>query len=94
VKAVNQQQQQQQQQPPIRGINSTIAAAINSTAPPPPIILINGTTPINGTAGQNYTFAATSPVVSSDKLLYLGYHGNSDSKHDDSRDSKTQPFWF
>jgi hypothetical protein len=31
---------------------------------------------INSTAGQNYTFAATSPVVASGKLLYLGYHGS------------------
>ena len=80
VKAVNQHQQQS-----TRGINST--AAINSTVPP--IILINGT------AGQNYTFAATSPAATSDQLLYLRYHGttnpthgNSGPKHDDSRDSK------
>jgi hypothetical protein len=31
---------------------------------------------INSTAGQNYTFAAISPVVASGKLLYLGYHGS------------------
>ncbi|MFL6424939.1 MAG: hypothetical protein ACJ71R_15285, partial [Nitrososphaeraceae archaeon] len=31
---------------------------------------------INSTTGQNYTFAATSPVVASGKLLYLGYHGS------------------
>ena len=31
----------------------------------------------NGTAGQNYTFASTSPVVGSGKLMYLGFHGDS-----------------
>src|SRR5919197_385881 len=41
---------------------------------------------INSTAGQNYTFAATSPLVSSDKLLYLGYHGGDHTQtKDDSR---------
>jgi hypothetical protein len=62
---------------------------------PQPITLINGTAGINNTAGLNYTFAATSPIASSDKLLYLGYHGgtkssndNSGSKHEDSTDSK------
>jgi hypothetical protein len=60
-----------------------------------PITAINGTARTNGTAGQNYTFAATSPVASSDRLLYLGYHGdtkssdgNSGTKHHDSTDSK------
>jgi trimeric autotransporter adhesin len=93
IRAIN----QQQPSPSIRGINSTTGfnsttstAAINTTALPP-IILINGTTPINSTAGQNYTFAATSPVATSDQLLYLGYHGpqgNSGSKHNDNHDSK------
>jgi hypothetical protein len=91
IRAIN----QQQPSPSIRGINSTTgfnstAVAINTTALPP-IILINGTTPINSTAGQNYTFAATSPVATSDQLLYLGYHGaqgNSGSKHNDNHDSK------
>jgi cytoskeletal protein RodZ len=36
-------------------------------------------TGINYTAGKNYTFAATSPPVASDKLMYLGYHGSSSS---------------
>jgi hypothetical protein len=45
-------------------------------------------TAINGTAGQNHTFAATSPVVSSDEPLYLGYHGNGGSKDKDSPDRK------
>jgi hypothetical protein len=39
---------------------------------------------INSTAGQNYTFAATSPVVASDKLLYLGYHGTASPTHTSS----------
>ncbi|MFL6370048.1 MAG: hypothetical protein ACJ72F_04370, partial [Nitrososphaeraceae archaeon] len=52
---------------------------------------------INSTAGQNYTFAAISPVVASGKLLYLGYHGSdgtpttdgdSSSKDKDSSDTK------
>jgi hypothetical protein len=30
----------------------------------------------NGTAGQNYTFASISPVVTSDKPMHLGYHGD------------------
>ena len=33
----------------------------------------------NSTAGQNYTFASTSPAVASDKLLYLGYHADDSS---------------
>jgi hypothetical protein len=60
-----------------------------------PITAINGTARANGTAGENYTFAATSPVASFDRLLYLGYHGdtkssdgNSGTKHHDSTDSK------
>jgi hypothetical protein len=60
-----------------------------------PIAAINSTAGANGTTAQNYTFAATSPIASSDKLMYLGYngntkssHGNSDSKHDDSTDNK------
>jgi hypothetical protein len=36
-------------------------------------------TPINGTDGQNYTSVASPPVVSSGKLLYLGYHDEGDS---------------
>jgi hypothetical protein len=41
---------------------------------------------INSTAAQNYTFTPTSPVVASDKLLYLGYHGGDDGTptNDDS----------
>ena len=60
-----------------------------------PIAAINRTAGTNGTTGQNYTFAATSPAATSDQLLYLGYHGdtksshgNSGSKHDDSTDNK------
>jgi ribosomal protein L18 len=33
----------------------------------------------NGTAGQNYTFAAATPAVASGKLMYLGNHGDGDS---------------
>ncbi|HYZ50166.1 MAG TPA: hypothetical protein VE593_04705, partial [Nitrososphaeraceae archaeon] len=61
-----------------------------------PIARVNSTTASNSTAGQNYTFAATSPVPStSAQLIYLGYHGdtksshgNDGSKHDDSSHSK------
>jgi hypothetical protein len=56
-----------------------------------PIARVNSTTVSNGTAGQNYTFAATSPVPStSDQLVYLGYHGDIKSSHgnDDSSHSK------
>jgi len=74
IKAVN---QQLQKQPPIKeingttGINSTTAAT-NSIAPP--IILTSGAAPINNTAGQNYTFAATSlPAASDQTLPWLSY---------------------
>jgi hypothetical protein len=33
------------------------------------------TTPINGTAVQNDAFAGTPPMVTSGKVMYLGYHG-------------------
>ena len=33
----------------------------------------------NGTVGQNYTFASTSPVVASDKPMYPGYNGGTDN---------------
>jgi hypothetical protein len=74
---------------------SPIAPQVNalSQQQQPPI------TGINSTAGQNYTSAATSPVVPSGKLLYLGYHGSDDgtptndgvsSKHkSSSSDTKT-----
>jgi hypothetical protein len=81
--------------------SSTIAPQISAVSqqqqsPLIPIARVNSTTRSNGTAGQNYTFAATSPVPStSDQLIYLGYHGgtkssqgNDDSKHDDSSVSK------
>ena len=56
-----------------------------------PIARVNSTTVNNGTAGQNYTFAATSPVPStSAQLIYLGYHGDTKSNrgNDDSSHSK------
>jgi hypothetical protein len=97
IKAVN---QQLQKQPPVKeingttGINSTTTAPINSIEPLSPIIPTRGATPVNNTAGQNYTFAATSPPPASNQILYLGYHsptksthGNSGSKHDDSIDN-------
>ena len=81
--------------------SSTIApqiAAVSQQQQSPliPIARVNSTTGINSTAGQNYTFAATSPVpITSDQLIYLGYHGdtksshgNDGSKHDDSSDIK------
>jgi hypothetical protein len=46
----------------------------------------------NGTAGQNYTFASSSPVVASDKLMYLGYHGSSSTS--DSSSSKDKQFSY
>jgi hypothetical protein len=36
----------------------------------------------NVTAGQNHTFAATSPAVTPGKLIYLGYQGSSASLKD------------
>jgi hypothetical protein len=35
---------------------------------------VNSTIGTNNTAGQNHLFAATSPIATSDKLIYLGYH--------------------
>ena len=44
---------------------------------------------INSTAGQNGTFAAAPPVVASDKLMYLGFHGVDSQPNDkSSSDSK------
>ncbi|HYY49569.1 MAG TPA: hypothetical protein VE643_01765, partial [Nitrososphaeraceae archaeon] len=81
--------------------SSTIApqiAAVSQQQQSPHISIarVNSTIRSNGTAGQNYTFAATSPVPStSNHLIYLGYHGgtksshgNDGSKHDDSSDIK------
>jgi hypothetical protein len=57
--------------------------AVNQLQQQPPIIGINNITEINGTTGQNYTFAAASPAaLTSDKLMYLGYHGDSSSSSD------------
>ncbi len=91
VKAVN-----QQPLPSTRGINTTGSQvkALNGQqrplAAPLPITLINSTAGLNSTAGQSYTFAATSPAATSDQVLYPGYHGttnpthgNSGSKHDE-----------
>ncbi len=98
IKAINQQQQRQ----PITRINGT-TTGINNTAPQikavdeqqqqPPAPSSNL---INGTAGQNYTFVASSPTLPSGKLLYLGYHddyssptnGYSGPKEKSSSDSK------
>ena len=75
--------------PQVKAINQQQAAA-----PPPlqqlqlqqaqPITPINTTTAANDTARQNYTFAAAtapSPTATTDQMLYLGYHGNSDTKY-------------
>jgi hypothetical protein len=79
--------------PQIKTVNQQHLSSIRriNTTTPLPITLINSTAGINSTARQNYTFAATSPAATTDKLLYLGYHGtanpthdNSGSKHDDS----------
>jgi hypothetical protein len=53
-------------------------------APPPMTI-------INSTAGQNGTFTAAPPVVASDKLMYLGYHGSDRSPNDKSGSDSKQP---
>jgi hypothetical protein len=46
----------------------------------------------DGTAGQNHTFAATSPVDGSGKLLYLGYHGaDSEPKYEISSSDPKSP---
>jgi hypothetical protein len=102
VKAINQQQQEQS----LTRINSTTTeAAINSTAPQVKAVneqqqqspASSPITPINGTDGQNYTFVASPPVVSSGKLLYLGYHdgGSSPTKGgsspNDKRSSDSKP---
>jgi hypothetical protein len=76
--------------PQVKAINQQQAAP-----PPlhPSIKPINTTTAVNNTAGQNYTFAAAtapSSMPTSDQMLYLGYHGNSDSKYNDHRDSSTR----
>jgi hypothetical protein len=56
-----------------------------------PIARVNSTTVSNGTAGQNYTFAATSPVPStSDQLIYLGYHGDTKSNRGNEDSSHTK----
>jgi hypothetical protein len=79
IKAINQQQAAPSQQLQLRSVQ--------------PITPINATTDTNYTAGQNYTFAAAtapSPMDTSDQMFYLGYHGNSDSKYNDNRDSNTR----
>jgi hypothetical protein len=48
----------------------------------------------NVTAGQNHTFAATSPAVTPGQLIYLGYQGSStaiDSSLKDKHNSDTKP---
>jgi hypothetical protein len=44
---------------------------------------------INSTAGQNYTFASSSPVVASDKLMYIGYQGSSSTGDSSSSKDKS-----
>ena len=46
---------------------------------------------INSTAGQNGTFAAAPPVVASDKLMYLGFHGVDSQPNDKSSSDSKQP---
>jgi hypothetical protein len=60
--------------------------AINQQQQPPAPASM---TLINSTAGQNDTFAAVPPVVTSDKLMYLGYHGvDSQPNNKSSSDTK------
>ena len=76
--------------PQVKAINQQQAVP---PQPPQPITPINTTTAANDTAGQNYTFAAAtsaSPTAPPDQMLYLGYHGNSDSKYNDNRQSNTR----
>jgi len=82
--------------PQVKAINQQQAAP-PPPQPPQPITPINTTTAANDTAGQNYAFAAAtatataaSPMATSDQMLYLGYHGNGDSKYNDNRDSNTR----
>jgi hypothetical protein len=49
---------------------STIAPQANAINQQQQLVTIS-----NGTAGQNYTFAAATPAVASGKLMYLGNHG-------------------
>ena len=71
--------------------------AVNQQQQHPAVSPINGTAGINSTAGQNYTFAATSPAFPSGQVLYLGYHGtapnpthgNSGSKQDSTHDNNS-----
>jgi hypothetical protein len=82
VKAIN--QQQAAAPPPLQQLQLQQAQRITP---------INTTTAANDTAGQNYTFAAAtapSSTATTDQMLYLGYHGNSDSKYNDKRDSNTR----
>jgi hypothetical protein len=44
----------------------------------------------NGTAGQNYTFASTSPLVGSGKLIYIGYNGSSTGSTDSGSTGKAK----
>jgi len=70
---------------------STSTIAPQATAlrqqPQQPLIQVINTTGINNTAGQNYTFATISPTLTSGKLMYLGYHGDSGGSSSSSRSS-------
>jgi hypothetical protein len=49
------------------------------------------TTISNDTAGQNYTFSSTSPLLGSGKIIYLGYNGGStDSGSSDKGTTNTK----
>src|SRR5919202_1920623 len=75
----------------LRPSTSTIApqaTALRQQPPQPSIQAIN-TTGINDTAGQNYTSATISPTLASGKLMYLGYHGDSESSSRSSGQSTT-----
>ena len=78
--------------PQVKAINQQQAAP-QSPQLPQPITPINTTTAANHTADQSYTFAAAtaaSPTAAPDQMLYLGYHGKSDSKYNDNRQSITR----
>jgi hypothetical protein len=78
--------------PQVKAINQQQAAP-QSPQIPQPITPINTTTAANHTADQSYTFAAAtaaSPTAAPDQMLYLGYHGKSDSKYNDNRQSITR----
>jgi hypothetical protein len=65
---------------------STIAPQANAINQQQQLVTIS-----NGTAGQNYTFAAATPAVASGKLMYLGNHGGGSSSSTTPTNPDTSP---